>query len=75
MLVIDRLIDLYSFVILAAVVASWFRAPRDHPAVKLIGSLTEPVLRPVRNVMPDTGGIDFSPLVVLIGLRLLGGLI
>ncbi|MYI74782.1 MAG: YggT family protein, partial [Acidobacteria bacterium] len=36
---------------------------------------TEPVLAPIRRVLPDMGGLDFSPLVLLIGLRMLRGLL
>ena len=66
-----RLIDLYSLIIVAAVVVSWINVPRDHPAVRLLHRLTEPVLAAVRKILPPMGGMDFSPLVVLIGLRVL----
>jgi YggT family protein len=36
-----------------------------------INSLIEPVLGPIRRIMPDTGAIDFSPLVLIIGLQIL----
>lgn len=36
-----------------------------------INSLLEPVLRPIRNIMPNTGAIDFSPLVLILGLQIL----
>jgi len=36
-----------------------------------INSLLEPVLRPIRNLMPNTGAIDFSPLVLILGLQIL----
>jgi len=36
-----------------------------------INALLEPILRPVRRIMPDTGAIDFSPLVLIIGLNIL----
>lgn len=36
-----------------------------------INRLLEPVLRPIRNIMPATGAIDFSPLVLIIGLQIL----
>ena len=73
-MLIDGLIDIYSLFIVAAVVVSWTEAPRDHPAVKLLRNATEPVLKPVRGVLPTAGGIDFSPLAVLVGLQLLGSL-
>ncbi|MCK0129482.1 YggT family protein [Erythrobacter sp. F6033] len=36
-----------------------------------INSLLEPILRPIRNIMPNTGAIDFSPLVLIIGANIL----
>ena len=69
-----RLIDLYSLIIVAAVVVSWINVPRHHPAVRLLHRLTEPVLAPIRKVLPPMGGMDFSPLVLPIGLRVLASL-
>jgi YggT family protein len=73
-MLIDRLIDLYSLIIVGAVVVSWLDVPRDNPAIRLLHRATDPVLTPVRRALPKTGGIDLSPLVVLIGLRLLSWL-
>ena len=70
-----RLIDIYSLIILAAVVVTWINVPRSHPAVRLLHALTEPVLAPIRKILPPMGGMDFSPVVVLIGLRLLVGFV
>jgi hypothetical protein len=47
-----RLIDLYSLIIVAAVVVSWINVPRDHQAVRLLHRLTEPVLAPIRKALP-----------------------
>jgi YggT family protein len=66
-----RLIDLYSLIVVAAVVVSWINVPHDHPAARLLQRLTEPLLAPIRKVLPPLGGIDFSPVVLLIGLRVL----
>ncbi len=74
-MLIDQLIDLYSLIIIAAVVVSWIDVPRDNQAIRLLHRATEPVLVRVRRALPETGGIDLSPLVVLIGLRLLGWLL
>ena len=70
-----RLIDIYSLIILAAAVVSWINAPRSHPAVRFLHAVTEPVLAPIRKILPPMGGMDFSPVVVLIGLRLLVGIL
>jgi YggT family protein len=68
------LIDLYSLVVLAAVVMSWVRMDRRHPLAKIVYSLTEPALAPIRRALPPIGGLDFSPMVLLIALRVLRGL-
>ncbi len=65
-------ITLYEGVIILRVIASWFAAPDStHPAIDLLKRLTEPLLEPARRALPATGGVDLSPLVVLIGLELL----
>jgi YggT family protein len=74
MRLVATLIDLYSIVVLAAVVMSWIRADRRHPLVKIVYRLTEPALAPIRRVLPTFGGMDFSPMVLLIALRVLRGL-
>jgi len=70
-MLLARLIDLYSLIVLAAVVVSWTNVPREHPAVRFLDRLTEPLLGPIRKILPPMGGVDFSPLVLLIALRLL----
>ena len=69
MLLIVRLIDLYSLVVLVAIVLSWARVDRRHPLVSLVDSLTEPVLGPIRRTLPPMGGLDFSPMVLLLVLQ------
>ncbi len=73
---ISYLISLYVYVILASVILSWLMAfgvvnPYNRfisTLAQALGAVTEPVLRPIRRFLPDFGGIDFSPLVLLLGL-------
>ena len=67
------LIDLYSLVIIGAVIVSWMRLPPSHPIAGVIYTLTEPALAPIRRTLPAMGGLDFSPMVLLLGLQLLSG--
>jgi YggT family protein len=69
MRLVATLIDLYSIVVLAAVVMSWVQADRRHPLVQWVYSVTEPVLAPIRRVLPPLGGLDLSPMVLLVVLR------
>jgi YggT family protein len=68
---IAALIDLYSLLILAAVVMSWLQVDRRQPPASYLYSLTEPALEPIRRVLPPMGGLDLSPMVLLVALQLL----
>ncbi len=74
-MLLARIFDLYSLVILAAVILSWVRLPPDNPIVRVVSALTEPLLAPIRRILPDLGGIDISPMVLLVALRILRGLL
>ena len=70
--IIVLLLQLYSFVILGRVLITWMpNLDRSNPAVKLLFDVTEPVLQPVRAMLPPMQGMDFSPLVVMIAITLL----
>jgi Predicted integral membrane protein len=67
-------LDIYWWIIIASAIFSWLYAfnvvnPRNQ-VVSMIGTFlykaTEPVLRPIRNLLPDLGGIDVSPIIVLL---------
>ena len=76
LMLIDRIIDLYVWVIILSAVLSWLVAfdvvNMLNRFVYLVGDtlnrLTEPVYRPVRRFLPDMGGLDLSPLIVILGL-------
>jgi len=61
----------YFVLIIARVLVSWIANQSRHPLIPLIYQLTEPVLRPFNRLIPPIGGIDLSPLFVLIALRFL----
>ena len=76
LMLIDRIIDIYVWVIILSAVLSWL-VPFDivnmrNRFVYLIGDalnrITEPVYRPIRRFLPDMGGLDLSPLIVILGL-------
>jgi YggT family protein len=71
---ISYLLTLYVYILIAAAVLSWLVAfnvvnPRNQ-FVAVIGEflyrITEPVLRPIRNRLPNLGGIDISPVLVIL---------
>ena len=69
------LLDIYSFIVFGAVIASWVQLPPDNPIANFLYAMTEPLLGPIRSVLPDMGGLDFSPLVLLFGVRMLRGIL
>ena len=66
---IATLVELYSFVILARVLMSWVQIDPNSALARAIYDLTEPVLQPVRNLLPPAAGLDFSPIIVIILLQ------
>jgi YggT family protein len=80
---ISELIWLYIYILIASAILSWLIAfnvvNTRNDIVRGIASflyvVTEPVLRPIRNMLPSMGGIDLSPLVLMIGLIFLEKLI
>ena len=70
-MLLAQIVDIYTYVVLAAVLISWIQLPPSNPVVMLLRAMTEPLLRPIRNLLPDMGGLDFSPLVLIFGLRIL----
>ncbi|MGB6176464.1 MAG: YggT family protein [Methylocella sp.] len=72
-------LQLYTYVVIAAVILSWLVAfnvvNRYNDVVRsiwnLVTALTEPLLRPIRGSVPNFGGIDISPLILLLLIFLL----
>ena len=65
------LLGLYSWVIIAAALITWVSPDPRNPIVLFLRQVTEPVLGPVRRLLPPwkTGGLDFSPLIVILAIQ------
>jgi YggT family protein len=78
-----EIINIYTWIVVASVIVSWLIAfgvintynRYARMAVQFLDALTEPVFRQVRKVIPPIGGLDISPLIVLIALQFLSYLI
>ncbi len=68
---VELVINIYFFGILIQVILSWVSPGSYNPAVALLYSLTAPIMRPAQKILPPMGGLDLSPMLVLIGLVLL----
>jgi YggT family protein len=65
-------VKIYEVIIIIRVLFSWIQLDPDSLIVQWVYRLTEPVLYPIRRILPGSGmGIDFSPLVVLLLIELL----
>lgn len=63
---------LFEFALLGRVILSWFpNVDRSNPLIQLLFDITDPVLKPVRDMLPQTGMFDFSPLVVFLVIQVL----
>jgi YggT family protein len=68
---LSQIINVFFYTIIIGAILSWVHAPQLHTLWELTQQLTNPLLRPVQKILPPLGGLDLSPLVVLIGLKLL----
>ena len=63
---------IFELVLLARVILSWFpNVDRSNPLIQILFTVTEPVLRPIREMMPQTGMVDLSPLIVFLVIQVL----
>ncbi|MFQ5421895.1 MAG: YggT family protein [Anaerolineae bacterium] len=73
--VINLIFNFLTIMVFARVIISWVRVSPYHPTwgpvVNFIYQVTEPIMAPVRNLLPPMGGLDFSPIIVLLGLSFL----
>ncbi len=67
---IRKLVYLYMFAIFVLALASWIANGGANPALRLLDSIAEPLLAPIRRWLPNLGGLDLSPLVALVLLQL-----
>jgi YggT family protein len=65
-------LNLYELVIFARVILSWVNADPYNPIVRFIYNITEPVLAPIRQLLPtERIGIDFSPFIIILIIQLI----
>jgi YggT family protein len=79
----DTVISLYVYILVASAVLSWLVAfnvvNARNPVVAQIGEflyrITEPALRPIRRILPNLGGIDIAPIILILGLFFIRNLV
>jgi YggT family protein len=68
---LHRVLQFYFFAVLLYALLSWFAGAAYSPAAQILGRLVEPLLTPIRRVVPPLGGLDLSALFLLIALQAL----
>ena len=70
--VIDYLLLIYFYLIIGRAIISWVNPDPYNPIVRFLYTVTEPIMRPARKIIPPIGGsLDISPIIVLILIQLL----
>ena len=83
LLLIDKVIDIDTWIVIASAIMSWLvafgvinvRNQFIRVVVDLLYRLTEPLLRPIRRILPNLGGVDISPIILLLGLYFIQSLL
>jgi len=69
--VLGLVLTLYMYIVIARALVSWVNPDPRNPIVRFLHNATEPLLYRVRRAVPYMGGIDFSPLIVILGIYFL----
>ena len=64
-------IKFYIFAIFGQIILSWIAPQNNNPIVSLLYQITEPIMAPAKKILPPMGGMDFSPILVLVGLNII----
>lgn len=71
----NAILKIYFFAMIVMIILSWVAPNASHPGALLVMQLVEPIMAPVRKVIPPLGMIDLSPIVVFIAINLVNGLV
>lgn len=72
---ISLLVQILTLAIFLRAIMSWFRLPPDNPFIIILNQVTEPILGPLRRVVPSLGMMDITPWIAMILLQVLGNII
>lgn len=71
----NAILNIYFFALIVMIILSWVAPNASHPGALLVMQLVEPIMSPLRRVIPPLGMIDLSPIVAFIGISLLDGIV
>jgi YggT family protein len=73
--IVNLVVTVLSFAIIGRALLSWFDPGMQTPVGRFLRDITEPIIAPIRQVVPSLGMFDISPIIALLLLRLIGTLI
>ena len=68
---LNQIINLIFWLVLIRVIISWVNPTANNPMMMVIYQVTEPIMAPFRRIIPPIGGLDLSPIVLIVGLQFL----
>lgn len=69
---VGLLFNILTYAILVRALLSWFPIAPDNPLVRILDDITEPILAPLRRVVPRLGAFDITPIVAMFALQIIG---
>ncbi len=66
MIILSLIVRILIILVFAHAIMSWIRPDPYNPIVRMINQIVEPMLAPIRQIMPPSGGVDFSPMILLV---------
>lgn len=68
---LNQLINIFFYAVIALTILSWISPLAHGPLVEILVRVSEPLIKPIRGILPSISGLDFSPLILIVGLKLL----
>jgi YggT family protein len=65
------LLNFYLFIIFGQIILSWLAPQNNNPIIGILFQITEPIMSPARKLLPPMGGLDFSPILILLSIQIL----
>ncbi len=72
---VGYLINFLSFAIFARAIMTWFPIDRDGPIVRSLNAITDPIIDPLRRVIPPIGMLDLTPMIAMFALFAIGSVL
>lgn len=68
---LNQIINIFFYAVIALTILSWISPLAHSPLIEILVRICEPLIKPIRNFLPSVSGLDFSPIVLIVCLKLL----